>query len=186
MILSIKSDEKGYALVLAIMLLGILMVSGVFISNSTVQDYDIVKNTVVYSQNFAAAESAAMTAVQALENQTNRTALDPTSSTLESGSEPDWLNVAGEVPDYPNASNQDENSSSFAGKWKEVTLPIISNRMAKENAKLKYRFIGWQPARGASLGAYNENILQEGRIRGVYYSSVYGATSIELGYKKRF
>ncbi len=187
---NVFQDDGGYAVVLAIMLLATLMMGGVLLSNSSVTDLGVVKNTVVHSQNLAVAESAAMTAVQIIEANNEREKLFPTGSgfganDLETASE-QWINVNKDIPD---TSSTDENSSSYDKYWKIMpltTLGSIASRASSENAKVKYRLIGWGPAPNSSRGAHNSTLLQCANIRGVYYSSKYGATSVEMGFKKWF
>lgn len=178
---NILRDDDGYALIITIVLVGILMLAGVLLSNTVITDLGIVKNEIIYTQNLAAAESAAMTAVQTLETKTNKEALDPATGTLEKDDSDKWINTFTEIP-----KDKDENCSDYATKWKSLTLDKLASRLSFEKAKIKYRVMCWKPAQGTSLGAHNQSILQEGRVRGVYSSAKYGATSVEMGYRKRF
>lgn len=178
---NLVKDEDGYVLILTIIMLGILMISGVLLSNTTVIDSSIVKNSAVFSQNLAAAESAAMTAVQTLETKSDKKSLDPGTSTLESLDDAKWINTFDEIP-----KNKDENCDEFKAKWKTISLDKLASRLSYEKALIKYRFMGWKPAQGTSLGAHNQTILNEGIVRGVYCSSKFGSTSVEMGYRKRF
>lgn len=175
--------EEGYAIVLAILMFAILMIAGVLSSNMTITDLGAVRNVIISSQNASAADSAAMMAVQFLENQKDSTELDPATSAWA------WLNSEGEIP-----AGADENSSSYNGFWGDkdlsgnalsASLNKISPRFSKEGGKLRYRVIGWNATRGASLGGYS-NTLKECVVRGVYYSPTSGIYSVEMGYKKRF
>ena len=185
---NVFQDDGGYAIVLAIMLLATLMMGGVLLSNSSVTDLGVVKNTVVHSQNLAVAESAAMTAVQIIEANNEREKLFPTGSgfyenDLETASE-QWININNDIPD-----SADENSSTYDKYWKAMSLSnlgSVSGRASIENAKVRYRLIGWKPAKGSSTGAQNQRNLHEATIRGVYYSAKYGAASVEMGFKKYF
>lgn len=182
---NVFQDDGGYAVVLAIMLLATLMMGGVLLSNSSVTDLGVVKNTVVHSQNLAGAESAAMTAVQILEEETDKDTINPPPgvvSSLETSGSAEWLNTYENI----NTPTEDENCTTKDQYWKTITLNNLTSRMSSENAKLKFRAVRWRPSPGSSLGAYNETSLYECAIRGVYYSTKYGATSVEMGFKKRF
>lgn len=178
-----QSTEDGYAIVLAIMMLAILMIAGVLSSNTSITDLGAARNVIINTQNAAAADSAAMTAVQLLENQKMVKDLDPKTSVWQ------WLNYDGEIP-----AGEDENKSSFDSKWGDkdikgadltASLNKISPRFSSENGKLRYRAIGWSATRGASLGGY-ASTLKECYVRGVYFSPDSGIYSVEMGYKKRF
>lgn len=179
---SIKNEE-GYAIVLAILMLAILMVAGVLSSNSTITDLGAARSVIISSQNLAAADSAAMTAIQLIENQTNIDELDPDTSAWG------WLNYEGEIP-----TADDENASGYNAKWGDkdkngadlsASLNKVSSRFSSEGGKLKYRTVGWSSTRGASLGGYAAT-LKECYVRGVYYTPSKGIFSVEMGYKKRF
>ncbi|WP_027358296.1 hypothetical protein [Desulforegula conservatrix] len=166
-------NERGYALAMAILMLAILMISGVLVSNTTVTDLQTVRNTAMQAQHVAAAESAAMAAVQTIENESDPVELDVNSTTK------DWLT---------NYDISDADYDEDGYKWgllPKTALPKTTGRLKSTDADvLKYRMVGWDAARGTSLGAY-EATLKEGKIRGVYVSSE-GIYSVELGFKKRF
>lgn len=175
----IYEDENGYAIILAIMLLAILMVAGVMTSNTTLTDLDISRNTVIQAQNEAVAESAAMTCVQIIENTNDKDKLDPE---LNTNSDWAWLNFDGELDE------NDENLAENNGHWKEMpftSFTKLQSRFDKENAKIRYRAVGWEAARGASLGLYSDT-LKEGIVKGSYYTPSNGIVTVEMGYKKRF
>lgn len=179
-------DDGGYALYMTIVLIGVLMIGGVLLSNTTITDLAIVRNNIVYSQNLAAAESAAMTAIQTFEpfTEVDRNTINPLPgaiSSLETSGVSEWINT------YENITNPaDENSTANEKYWKTMTLDKLASRASAENAKIKYRAVKWQPAKGSPLGAHNESIVYECAVRGAYYSPKYGATNVEMGYKKRF
>lgn len=162
-------SEAGYALVMAIMILAILMVAGLMSSNTSITDIGIARNTIIHSQNTSAAESAAMTAVQALENQTDEEQLKP------SYKPDDWINAD------PNDSNA--SSSDKIEKWAYAAINMTTKRRGSDNPR--YRVVGWRIAQGTSLGLHGPT-LREGRVIGEYVSDIYGLYRIELGYKKRF
>lgn len=168
-------DEKGYAIVLAIMILAALMIAGVMTSNTTITDLDISKNTVIKSQNEAVADSAAMACVQILENTTDKDSLDPHANVTWK-----WLNYDGEVDDSAEDTATD--------KWATIEytkFPKLSSRLSNEGATIRYRAICWSPAQGASLGMYSDT-LREGIVKGSYYTASKGTVTVEMGYKKRF
>lgn len=167
----IFGNEGGYALVLAIILLGILMVAGVLVSNTSVTELGTVRNTIVYAQDVAAAESAAMSVVQILENEPT----DSNNLRVETTSW-NWLIPAG----------ADENSSTYSSAWGTITaMSSLTSRVQKEGAVLRYRVLGWRPAPGGSLGTYAE-MIQESVVKGVYYTPKDGFYTVEMGYRKRF
>lgn len=175
-------NEDGYAIVLALMMLAILMVVGVLTSTSTVSDMSTVRNTIIASQNMAAAESAAMTAVQILENNKDAKLMDPLSpSTCWP-----WIqDISQKTDNYADMSKWGTTDQKTSPKSIASYLDKISSRFTKEGATLRYRVIGWKSTAGASLGSYNDT-LKEAYVRGVYYSPSSGIYSVEMGYKKRF
>lgn len=176
----IYRSEDGYALIISLFLLAILMVAGVLISNTSVTDLGTVRGAVVYTQNAAAAESAAMTAVQLLENSNDSVALDP----LESGTgDLNWIIPAGMTePAY----TVEYGSGTYG--WAVIpanTISSLSSRALKDGAKIEYIVRGWNTTMGASLGTYTE-MLRESVVKGVYYSPTDGVFTVEVGFKKRF
>lgn len=172
---TIYRAEEGYALVISLILLAILMIAGVLVSNTSVTDMGTVRNTVIYTQNAAAAESAAMSAVQMMENETDSGKLDP--------------NVA-VSDDYAWIINPDadEYSSSYSTKWVEFSSSdksALSSRYSSSDIKIKYIVKGWRTTKGASLGTYTE-MLRECVVKGVYESPKDGLLTVEVGFKKRF
>lgn len=168
-------EDDGYALILAIMLLTILVISGTLVSNMSVTDLQAVRNLRSHSQNKAAAESAAMNAVQLIENEDNPDDLYASSSSWG------WLNDK-------DITDDKYNEDPITNKWgilDSKTLNVVEGRLSSENGQLRYRAIGWSVSRGTSLGAY-EASLKEGKIRGVYYTPSTGIYSVEMGFKKRF
>lgn len=164
-----KKSESGYAIVLAILLLAVLMVAGLMSSDSSIIDLGIVRNQVIYAQNSSAAESAAMVAVQLVENEANPDNLDPAKSTS------DYINAD---PDNSNYSAADKTPY-----WISLPMDITTGRGAGEAPR--YRVIGWSQAKGASIGQHSDN-LRECRVIGEYNSTQFGVYRVELGYKKRF
>lgn len=164
-----NESESGYVLVMAIMILAILMIAGIMSSNTSITDIGIARNTIIHSQNAYAAESAAMTGVQALENQGDEEKLQPGYDS------DDWINAD------PNDSKA--SSSDKLEKWAYQSLDVTANRRGAINPR--YRAIGWSHAAGASLGQYAPT-LKECRVLGEYISDSYGIYRVELGYKKRF
>lgn len=175
------NNESGYAIILALLMLAILMVAGILASNTSITDMSSVRNTIISSQNASAAESAAMTAVQVLENSKDATQLDPATTT--------WLwmqDLTKTTDNYSDSTKWGYYDLTLATpKNISAYLNKISPRFGSEGATLRYRVIGWKATSGASLGGYADT-LKESYIRGVYYSPSNGIYSVEMGYKKRF
>lgn len=164
-----RDSESGYALVMAIMILAILMITGLMSSSTSITDIEIAKNTVIQSQNASAAESAAMTGVQGLENEND-------ADKLQSFYNPDdWINAD---PNDPEASSTDKQA-----KWVYVNIDMTTKR--KDASRPRYRAIGWIAPRDTSVGMYAPS-LKESRVVGEYDSSRYGIYRVEMGFKKRF
>lgn len=176
----LENNEEGYAIVLAIMMLGIMMLAGILTSNTAITDLSSVRNSILSAQNAAAADSVAMLAAQKLENENDKEQLYTSSTTWT------WLDSFGTIP-----ANADENSATYNGYWAEIDsstlnkLDKLKGRLLSENAKLRYRVIGWTAAQGTSMGAYAPT-LKESRIRAQYISQTGGIYSVEMGFKKRF
>lgn len=164
-------NESGYALVFAIVLLAVLMIAGVMSSTNSVNDLSITRNTAMHVQNSSLAESAAMTAVQLIEN------IDKSADLSPSAQDDDFI-----VAD-PNDSNY--SAQYKTEKWVEATAVKTFNHRAAGSGSPTYMVIGWTQAQGASLGQY-ASTLKEGRVIGRYISDQYGVYRVELGFKKRF
>ena len=67
MVLNLKNEE-GTAIVIVLIILVALTLIGVIATSTTVVELQIVRNDALYRQNFYRAESAAIEAVQWLEN----------------------------------------------------------------------------------------------------------------------
>lgn len=162
--LAIK-NEDGYVFVMTIMILAVLMLAGVLTSNSSITELSSVRNSIIHSQNTAAAESAAMVAVQLLENEFDSDNLVVDSSNSSNGTN-SWIV-----------------GKNVATGW--ANTPKVSLVSRGETNKLQYRVVGWTVPTGSSIDMTKPS-LKSCAVVGRYNSDKYGTVSIELGFLKKF
>ena len=98
------NNEKGSAIIIALMILLVLTIIGISSTNTTIVELQTVRNEGIYKQNLYLAEGSAQEAIQRLYNQAKS---DP--SELKNKT-PVWLN--GEAVDMANVNNWDSDGAN--------------------------------------------------------------------------
>ena len=163
----IVNNEKGSAIVIALMILVVLTIIGISSTNTTIVELQTVRNEGIYKQNLYLAEAAAQEAIQRLCNQAQS---DPFVLKKKT---PVWLN--GEAVDMANVNNWDSdgadgNDNSLKANINADTVLTIVDR-------------GMSP--GASLDISGTTNTHDFAVYGLSNHNN-GMVFIQIGYRYRF
>ncbi len=161
----ILKNEQGSAIVVALLALVLLTIIGVAATQNSITELAIVRNDLLYKDQFFKAEGAAMEAIQWIENAADMTLLD-TTTTAELSQADINLNTLNLNDGTWNMSAIDEDQNDFPNI-------ITGYRMVDQT--------GWVPL--------NEPITHTYRVYGLHNRTGrinQGQVLIGIGYKKRF
>ena len=168
-------NEEGAAIVIALIILAALTLIGVFAANTTVVEFQIVRNEAVYRQNFYRAESAAIEAAQWLEDNLTLTTT------------PAWMiNDGAANSDMTNLINWKDNADP-PNWFGNVQKSPNSDDAANLQNNTCYAAVSHGIAVGGSLSMTGGTNLDTHSIYGLFDSTTrQGRSLIRMGYKKRF
>jgi hypothetical protein len=175
------ADEDGSAMVIALIVLAVLTIIGIFAINTSTTELQIVRNEQIYQINFYQAESSAYQAAQRIELETNSDNLLPRLSP------PDWINDTTDTSGNPV-------ELSVPGNWvvDDVTandnsakafIPEADGTVSM-SAEALYAAISKGVRKGSSLDIAATR-LYEYAVFGQSQSNN-GSVIVEIGYLKRF
>ena len=160
---SVRLDERGSAIVIAVLVLAAVTVLGISATNISNTDLLMSNSDIIFKDNLYQAEAAAMDGSQAVENEpiTNMEAYTPP-----------WLN-----PNIINMLNlalwdsDDQNGDDTAetGPYGDTTYAVTNNKVAG----------------GSSLDMSSESRLHEFSVYG-HTTAAKGNRFVEIGYKRRY
>lgn len=161
-IISIISNKKGSAIIIAVLVLAAVTILGISASNTSNVEIMLTNNDVLYKNNFYKAEAAAMEGAQTLANALPEDLLAFT---------PKWLNqninmTDLSVWDYDNADSDD---TANGGSLSNTVFAVVFNKIAM----------------GSSLDLTASTLLREFSVYG-YSSPGTNSNFIEIGYKRRY
>ncbi|MCP3940828.1 MAG: hypothetical protein GY710_05020 [Desulfobacteraceae bacterium] len=166
---SIIANEKGSAIVFALLALSILSIIGISSTNTTTTELNIVRNEQIYQTNFYLAESSAYEAALRIENETDPFELIPDSS------DHNWLND--DIIDFSVTDNWNDEGQASA----DVNDNSDSSQF---NANASYATVAKGPREGSSLDISSTRL---------YEFAVFGRSDefngnvlVEIGYLKKF
>ena len=197
-LISNLNNEKGSAIVIALIVLVMLTIIGTVSTSNTVFELQIVRNEAIYRRNFYRAESAIVEAAQRLETSNAADSL-PISTPYN------WLNNAVVAPDmYVYVGGL---AVADMDSWKQDTDPPVwidppnwtpdgntksaaSNNMddpADQRNNTRYTAICDGIAAGSSLSMTNGSNLYAYSVYGLFDSTAdQGRSLIKMGYYKVF
>jgi len=161
------NNEKGSAIVVALMVLMVLTIVGISSTNTTIVELQTVRNEGIYKQNLYLAEAAAQEAIQRLYNQAQTDPAELKNKT------PVWLND--DTVDFANANNWDsdatggDDNSLVAALDPDTVLTIVDR--------------GISP--GASLDISGATNTHDFAVYGLSNHNS-GMVLIQIGYRYRF
>ena len=155
--------EDGAIVVIALMMLVFLTLLGISATRTTLTEISIAQNENLFRQNLYSAECAAMAGAQALENETNISALEDLS--------PDWLH--GSLPDGDIRSDTNWDPSNGH-----------SNQVLDETTRYLAVYQGVANGTSLDIGAQSTS-LRDFLIYGCSTKN-HGEALVEVGYRKRF
>ena len=166
---SILNNEKGSAIVIALLALSVLTIIGISSTNISTTELAIVRNEQIYQINFYSAESSAYEAAIRLERENNPSQLLPGTSGHN------WL-------------NDDTVDFSIPANWNDLgqasTDPTDNSDVSQFNANANYSTVLLGVRGGSSLGI-DSTRLYEYAVFG--RSAINNGTAlIEVGYLNRF
>jgi len=163
----IRIDEKGSAIVFALMILLVVTIVGLSSSQMTTTEFQIVRNEGVHKQNLYLAEGAAQEAIQRIWNISRS---DPDQLLKRS---PAWLND--ETIDMMDLGNWDsdgadnDDTSQESSLDEGTSLSVVANGIAS----------------GGSLDVTSESSIYDFTIYGLGNHNE-GRVLVEMGYRERF
>lgn len=170
-------NEEGSAIVIVLIILVTLTLIGVFATNTTVVELQIVRNEAVYKQNFYTAESAVIEAAQWLED--NLTLAN--STTL-----PWMINDGTASSDYTNLINWRDSADPPNWSANVLKSPNLDDVADLQNNTC-YAAVSHGIAAGSSLSMTSGSNLYDHSIYGLFDSTTrQGRSLIGMGYRKRF
>ena len=193
-IISNLNNEKGSAIVIALIVLVMLTIIGTVSTSNTVFELQIVRNEAIYRRNFYRAESAIVEAAQGLETASPADSL-PISTTFN------WLNTAVNAPDLADMASWKDNADPpdwiDPSGWTALGWPatfasksFASNNMdnpADLRNNTRYSVICNGIAAGSSLSMTNGSNLYAYSVYGLFDSTAnQGRSLIKMGYYKVF
>jgi Tfp pilus assembly protein PilX len=162
----VLNNENGSTIVVALILLALLTLLGVFSTNTCTTELSIVRNEAIYNRSFYRAEGAALEAAQKMEDE-NADQLRLATTTLA------WLND--DTVDLTDTAN-------WAGNCAQS-----DNVTDGANESTRFASISEGIASGASLTMTSPTQLYQYAVHGLYESTQNNARShIVIGYRKRF
>lgn len=176
------SDEKGSAIVIALLVLLLLTLGGISAINMSITESYIVRNSGIHKQNLQLAEMAALEGLRGI-----LTRNDATELISGEASAPLWIRDMAFWDNDPTKNDPDDhdcfplNDNNSA----DASADTLDIRGETGNTPLRYYFIGWRDAPQSSL-VMTAAMWRQGRVIGIYNSQRYGLASVELGVIKRF
>ncbi|MBN1832512.1 MAG: pilus assembly PilX N-terminal domain-containing protein [Deltaproteobacteria bacterium] len=158
-----EKGEEGVVVVIALMMLVFLTLLGISATSTTQTEMRIAKNENIFRQNLYSAECAAMAGVQALENETDVTALEGLSF--------DWLHSTLPDSDIRSETNWDSSNGH-------------SNQVLDETTRYLAVYQGIAEGSSLDIGAQSTS-LRDFLIYGCSTKN-HGEALVEVGYRKRF
>jgi len=155
--------EEGVVVVLALIMLVFLTIMGISATGTTLTEIRIAKNMNEFRQNLYSAECAAMAGAQALENETDISALEDLS--------PDWLHSSLPDSDIHSDTNWDPSNG-------------YSNQVLDETTRYLAVYQGVASGTSLDIGSQSTS-LHDFLIYGCSTKN-HGEAIIEVGYRKRF
>jgi type IV pilus assembly protein PilX len=155
--------EEGVVVVLALMMLVFLTIMGISATGTTLTEMRIAQNMNEFRQNLYSAECAAMAGAQALENETDISALEDLS--------PDWLHSSLPDSDIRSDTNWDPSNGH-------------SNQVLDETTRYLAVYQGVASGTSLDIGSQSTS-LHDFLIYGCSTEN-HGEAIIEVGYRKRF
>jgi len=163
--ITILDNEKGSAIILAVLILAVLTILGVSSVNTSTIELKIVRNEKLYQQNFYLAEAAAYEAGERLKIEDDPEELRPAVTTK------DWL-------------NEDDIDLTATDNWVDDDSADDTADQSAVSPDAKFASTGKGIDKGSSLDIGASS---------VHTYSLYGLSTkdngkvmIEIGYKKRF
>lgn len=175
---SSKRDERGFAVVLALVILALLTISGITAIKMSVTESCIVRNTAVHKQNLQLAEMAANEGIREILNRQDPFELKPGGSAAE-----EWMFGKGNDPEIGVVDYDPGDKVTEAESVSDSS--VLDQRGEQKADTLWYYFVGWDASEGSSLKT-TESMWRTGKVVGVYNSEEYGSAAVELGVTKRF
>lgn len=174
MVSNLKNDD-GSAIVIVLIILAALTLIGVFATNTTVVELQIVRNEAVYKQNFYRAESAVIEAAQWLEENLTLTTT------------PAWMINDGTAnSDMTNLINWRDNADPPNWLANIQKSPNLDDSADLQN-NTSYAAVSHGIAAGSSLKMTGGSNLYDHSIYGLFDSTTrQGRSLIGMGYRKRF
>jgi type IV pilus assembly protein PilX len=158
-----EKGEEGVVVVIALMMLVFLTLLGISATSTTQTEMRIAQNENMFRQNLYSAECAAMAGAQALENETDISALEDLS--------PDWLHSSLPDSDIRSDTNWDPSNSN-------------SNQVLDETTRYLAVYKGVADGTSLDIGAQSTS-LRDFLVYGCSTKN-HGEALIEVGYRKRF
>jgi Tfp pilus assembly protein PilX len=155
--------EEGVVVVIALMMLVFLTLLGISATSTTLTEMRIAENENMFRQNLYSAECAAMAGAQALENETDISALEDLS--------PGWLHSSLPDSDIRSDTNWDPSNG-------------YSNQVLDETTRYLAVYQGVANGSSLDIGAQPTS-LHDFLIYGCSTKN-HGEALIEVGYRKRF
>ena len=155
--------EEGIVVVIALIMLVFLTLLGISATSTTLTEMRIAQNENLFRQNLYSAECAAMAGAQALENETDISALEDLS--------PDWLHSSLPDSDIRSDTNWDPSNGH-------------SNQVLDETTRYLVVYQGIATGTSLDIGTQSTS-LHDFLIYGCSTKN-HGEALIEVGYRKRF
>lgn len=200
----ILPDEKGSAIVIAVLVLALMSIIGIASTNLTITESFITRNTAIRKQTQHMADAVALEACQRVldagYNDSNSYALD----TINPSEAPfDWIHYHGtwdwsdwnDPESYrllnPNNSNTPQSlSRHFDDSVTEGVAAVLSERGelggSLDDSPIRYALVGWQPLPGDSIKESEDGRLRSADLLVEYASPTYGIMRLTVGVRKRF
>ena len=158
-----EKEENGVVVVIALIMLVFLTLLGISATSTTQTEMCIAQNENTFRKNLYSAECAAMAGAQALENETDVSALENLS--------PDWLHSSLPDSDIRSDTNWDPSNGH-------------SNQVLDETTRYLAVYQGIAGGSSLDIGAQSTS-LRDFVIYGCSTTN-HGEALIEVGYRKRF